>query len=225
MADVLKALLLALRDLSRPHIIRLLMHSLALTLLILLALGAMLFWGLRYLAVTSGLLSGNLENMAELLFVVAALAMMWLLFRGVAIFVIGLFADQIVENVETRHYPAAYKHAVPVGYRRSIRLGLRSAGRFVGVNLLALPAYLLLLPTAIGTPILALLINAWLLGYDLEAMVHQRHPDAPPLLSSSRWGLGLLSAASLSIPIVNFLAPLLSAAMAAHLFHLRHEVA
>ncbi len=224
MADVLKALFLALGDLPRPHILRLLVRSIALTMTILLALGGLLFWGLRHLVATSGYLGGYSQNMAEILILLAALAAMWLLFRGVAIFVIGLFTDDIVEDVEQRHYPAARMTAVPVGFRRSLGLGLRSAGRFLAVNIIALPAYLLLLPTAVGTPILVLIINAWLLGRDLESMVHQRHPLAPPLSPSARWSLGLLSAASLSIPIVNFLAPLMSAAMATHLFHLRHEV-
>ncbi|MCC2601405.1 EI24 domain-containing protein [Sphingopyxis yananensis] len=223
MVPVLKALLLALRDLPRPHIVRLLLRSIALTMLILVMVGAMLFWGLRQLTLHSGLLDHNTQNMAEILMVLAAIFVMWLLFRGIAIFVIGLFTDQIVEDVEDRHYPAARMTAVPVGYRRSIILGLRSAGRFLGVNIIALPAYLILLPTGVGTPILVLLVNAWLLGHDLEAMVRARHPHAKPLAAPARWGLGLLSAASLSIPVVNFLAPLMSAAMATHLFHLRHE--
>lgn len=224
MSVVLKALLLALRDLPRPAILRLLIQSVALTLLLLVFIGSAFFWGVSTLTERSGYLSGGVQSFADVLTALIAIAAMWLMFRGAAIFIIGLFADSIIEDVEKRHYPAATMTAVPVSLGLSLRLGLRSVGRFLGVNLLALPLYILLLPTAIGLPILALLINGWLLGHDLEAMVQQRHPASPKLSAAARWGLGLLSAASISIPIVNFLAPLLSAAMAAHLFHLRREV-
>src|SRR3546814_3969223 len=119
-----------------------------------------------------------------------------LLFRAVAIIVIGLFADAIVADVEGRHYPAAAARAVDVGWRQNIRLALASLIRLIGGNLLALPVYILLLVTGIGTPIFALLVNALLLGRDLEAMVLARHPDRPRLDRPARWSLGLLCAAS-----------------------------
>jgi CysZ protein len=224
MGVVLKALLLALGDLPRPQIMRLLAQSFLITLLLLGTIGGAIFWGLGSVIDRIGYAGGQMGPFADVLTALIAIAAMWLLFRAVAIFVIGFFADALIEGVERRHYPAATMTARPVGMALSLRLGLRSVGRFLGVNTIALPFYALLLPTAIGLPILALLINGWLLGHDLEAMVQQRHPSLPKLSAPARWGLGLLSAASLSVPIVNFLAPLLSAAMATHLFHLRPEV-
>ena len=76
-------------------------------------------------------------------------------------------------------------------------------------------------PRGIGTPIFALFVNALLLGRDLEAMVLARHPDRPRFDRSARWSLGLLSAASFMVPVANLLAPILSAAMAVHMLHLR----
>ena len=93
--------------------------------------------------------------------------------------------------------------------------------RLIGGNLLALPIYILLLVTGIGTPIFALFVNGLLLGRDLEAMVLARHPDRPRLDRPARWSLGLLSAASFVVPIANLLAPIVSAAMAVHMLHLR----
>ena len=208
------AFLLALRDLPHPRVLRVLAQSLALTLLLLAASGAAIFFAARW-----GL-DGAPLDMAGVLIVLLIVAGSWLLFRAVAIVVIGLFADGIVADVEGRHYPAAARRAVDVGWPQNIRLALASLTRLIGGNLLALPVYIVLLVTGIGTPIFALLVNALLLGRDLEAMVLARHPDHPRLDRPARWSLGLLSAASFVVPVANLLAPILSAAMAVHMLHL-----
>ena len=221
MARAVHAFLLALRDLPQPRVLRVLAQSLALTLLLLAATGAAIFWSARWALAHWRWLGEAEQDMAGLLVVVAILAGSWLLFRAVAIVVVGLFADGIVADVEGRHYPAAAARAVDVGWRQNIRLALASLVRLVGGNLLALPVYILLLVTGIGTPIFALFVNALLLGRDLEAMVLARHPDRPRFDRPARWSLGLLSAASFMVPVANLLAPILSAAMAVHMLHLR----
>ncbi len=225
MSRAIHAFLLALRDLPSPRVLRVLAQSLALTLLIFVAAGAAIFFGLRWALEHWQWLSGLWLDTAGLLIVLALIAGSWLLFRAVAIVVVGLFADAIVADVEGRHYPAAASRAVDVGWRQNIALALASLARLVGGNLLALPVYLLLLITGIGTPLFALFVNAVLLGRDLEAMVLARHPDRPRFDRSARWSLGLLSAASFVVPIANLLAPILSAAMAVHLLHLRDRKA
>lgn len=222
MARAVHAFLLALRDLPQPRVMRVLAQSLALTLLLLAVSGAAIFFATRWaLAHWKWLDEAQLE-MAGILVILAIIAGSWLLFRAVAIVVVGLFADGIVADVEGRHYPAAASQAVDVGSRQNIGLALASLVRLIGGNLLALPVYILLLVTGIGTPIFALLVNALLLGRDLEAMVLARHPDRPRLDRPARWSLGLLSAASFVVPVANLLAPILSAAMAVHMLHLRN---
>ena len=220
MTRTVHAFLLALRDLPSPRVIRILAHSLALTLLIFAAAGAAIFFGVRWALAHWRWLDGVSLDMAGVLIALALVAGSWLLFRAVAIVVVGLFADAIVADVEGRHYPAAASRAVDVGWRQNSALALASVGRLIGGNLLALPLYIVLLVTGIGTPILALAVNALLLGRDLEAMVLARHPDRPRFDRPTRWSLGLLSAASFVVPVANLLAPILSAAMAVHLLHL-----
>lgn len=221
MARAVHALLLALKDLPHPRVLRVLAASLTLTLLVFAVAGAAIFlavqWGLQHW----NWLDGAERDMAGVLVVLLLVATGWLLFRAVAILVVGLFADSIVADVEGRHYPAAAARAVPVSFAKSLRLGLASVGRLVAVNLVALPLYVALLFTAVGAPLLAFAINAALLGRDLEAMVLARHPDRPRLTRSARWSLGALSAASFLVPVANLLAPIASAAMAVHLLHLR----
>lgn len=220
MTRTVHAFLLALRDLPSPRVICILAQSLALTLLIFAAAGAAIFFGVRWALAHWRWLDGASLDMAGVLIALALVAGSWLLFRAVAIVVVGLFADAIVADVEGRHYPAAASRAVDVGWRQNIALALASLGRLIGGNLLALPLYIVLLVTGIGTPILALAVNALLLGRDLEAMVLARHPNRPRFDRPTRWSLGLLSAASFVVPVANLLAPILSAAMAVHLLHL-----
>lgn len=222
MTRAVHAFLLALRDLPNPRVLRVLAQSLALTLVLLAVSGTAIFFTIRWgLAHWKWLGEAGLD-MAGVLIVLAIVAGSWLLFRAVAIVVVGLFADGIVADVEGRHYPAAAAHAVDVGWRQNAGLALASLGRLIGGNLLALPVYILLLVTGIGTPIFALLVNALLLGRDLEAMVLARHPGHPRLDRSARWSMGLLSAASFVVPVANLLAPILGAAMAVHMLHLRN---
>lgn len=222
MARAVHAFLLALRDLPQPRVMRVLAQSLALTLLLLAVAGAAIFFAVRWALAHWQWLDETQLDMAGILVILVIIAGSWLLFRAVAIVVVGLFADGIVADVEGRHYPAAAQRAVDVGWRQNIGLALASLVRLIGGNLLALPIYILLLVTGIGTPIFALLVNALLLGRDLEAMVLARHPDRPRLDRPARWSLGLLSAASFVVPIANLLAPILSAAMAVHMLHLRN---
>ncbi|WP_137751465.1 EI24 domain-containing protein [Sphingopyxis sp. L1A2A] len=220
MTRAVHAFLLALRDLPRPRVLRILLQSLALTLLLLIVAGAALFVAARWALEHWQWLGAAERDMAGILVVVAIIAGSWLLFRAIAIVVVGLFADAIVADVEGRHYPAAAARAVDVGWRQNIRLALASLVRLIGGNLLALPVYILLLVTGIGTPIFALFVNGLLLGRDLEAMVLARHPERPRLERPARWSLGLLSAATFMVPIANLLAPIVSAAMAVHMLHL-----
>lgn len=221
MARAVHAFLLALKDLPNPRVLRILLQSLALTLLLLAVSGAAIFFAARWALAHWQWLSDAERDMAGVLIVLAIVAGSWLLFRAVAIVVVGLFADGIVANVEGRHYPAAAAEAAHVGWRQNIALAVASLVRLVGGNLLALPIYILLLVTGIGTPIFALFVNALLLGRDLEAMVLARHPDRPRLDRPARWSMGLLSAASFAVPVANLLAPILGAAMAVHMLHLR----
>ncbi|WP_332816946.1 EI24 domain-containing protein [Sphingopyxis sp.] len=221
MARAVHAFLLALKDLPSPRVLRILLQSLALTLLLLAVSGVAIFCAARWALAHWQWLGEAERDMAGILIVLAIIAGSWLLFRAVAIVVVGLFADSIIADVEGRHYPAAASQAVDVGWRQNITLALASLVRLIGGNLLALPIYILLLVTGIGTPIFALFVNALLLGRDLEAMVLARHPGRLRLDRPARWSMGLLSAASFVVPVANLLAPILGAAMAVHMLHLR----
>jgi uncharacterized protein involved in cysteine biosynthesis len=217
----------ALRDLADPAIRRVLLKSLALTLLLFLAAAALLGWlltgtnpcGLGPLSYQCRIDAGGGALVSALL----GLLGLWFLFPAIAIGVIGIFADEVVEAVEARHYPHAGGRNVPLA--RSLRLSLASVGRLLLWNLLAAPFYLILLVTGIGPFLLFSAVNALALGRDLGEMVAARHhqgADMKRWLAATRGRratLGLGAAWLFLIPFANLLAPLLGAAAATHMFH------
>ena len=220
---MLRAFLLSVGQLGDPPVLRVLALSIAATLAVFVAGGAAVWWGV-HLALAGWTGGDGIAAVAALAVTVLAL---WLLFRAVAIAVVGLFADDVVAAVEARHYPAALATARPVPFARGAVMGLRSALRVVAVNLLMLPLYLLLLATGIGTAAAFFLVNGWLLGRDLGDMVAARHLPRAEIAgwrratTARRFLLGLAGTGLLLVPIVNLVAPVIGAAMATHLFHRR----
>lgn len=216
---MIRAFLLSLAQLGDPAVLRVLAASLVLTLVLFGVTGAALWWLLD--AVLAGRAWGG--ALAGAAAVAGTVLAAWLLFRAVAMLVMGMLADGVVAAVERRHYPAVRPGTVPLA--RSLRMGLTSAGRFVGVNLLLAPAYLALLATGVGTAALFFAVNAWLLGRDLGDMVAARH--LPPAAmrdwrrgtAARRFLLGLAGTGLFVVPLLNILAPVLGAAMATHLYH------
>ena len=224
---MLSAFTLALGQLGDRKILAVLAKSLALTLTVFAMLGiATRFAFYRVLAVDSNDATlGGL--MGWMLAAVVFLIALWLLFRIVAMAVLQLFGDEVVQAVETRHYPAAAASARALGWREEVRVGLRSLGRSLGFNLLALPIALLLLVTGVGTVLVFAAVNAVLLGRELTEMVALRHRDdavnAPLPGFATRTALGAVVVALLLVPFVNLLAPVLGAAAATHIVHRRRK--
>jgi len=212
---VLTAALRAFPSIFHGAALRLLVKTLILTLVIFAALAGALWAGFHALRLHFGWGGGGVAEATATALLLIGVG--WLLFRAVAMAVMGLFADDIIEAVERENYPQAALAASPVGWGRSLRFAFASISRTLGWNLLALPAYILLLVTGVGTIGLFLVVNAYLLGRDMADMVEPRHPALPPLSRSSRWLLGLVSAVLFLIPLVNLLAPIWSAAMAVHM--------
>ena len=225
---MLSALGLAVADLADARILRIMLQSLVVALLIFVGLGALAFWllsgsdpcaplGLG----TCALDAGNSALGAILLTLVAG----WLLFPAVAIAVLTTFTDRIARAVEERHYPESAAEARPIGIGRGLAMGLRSAGRLLLFNLIALPFYVLLLVTGIGPFILFVIVNGLAFGRDIAELAAARHGDRQ---SRRAWlrsvrvqssVLGTVASTLFLIPIANFFAPIIGVAAAIHLFN------
>ncbi|KQN19604.1 hypothetical protein ASE86_12650 [Sphingomonas sp. Leaf33] len=223
---MIAAFFLSVGQLGDRRILSVLAKSLALTFALLATAGVGLWFGAQALARWLGIdaVGGDLAGAAAVL---AGVALGWLIFRALAIAVVGLFADEVVAAVEARHYPQALATARPVPFARGLAMGAGSAGRAVLWNVVAIPLYVVLLATGIGTPIGFFVVNALLLGRDLGDMVAARHrpPAALPAFRQTTRGprllLGGIGTALLLVPIVNLVAPVLGAAIATHVFHRR----
>ena len=219
----------SLAQLGDRTILAILLKVILLSLLLFAIFGVAAYFGLVWLFAWLGWNDGGFAAAAAA--AIIAILTGLLLFRIVAIFVLNIFSDDIVDAVERRYYPDRAETAKPPGYVLGIKMGFASAGRALGYNILAAPLYAVLLVTGIGAPIAFFAVNAILLGRDLLDMVAARHfPDFQnhdrswALGKVERFILGLIAALLLAIPFVNFLAPLLGAAMATHLVHRKKEI-
>ena len=144
----------------------------------------------------------------------------FLLFRVVAIAITWIFADDIIDAVEDRYYPQKAAFGKRPGVGAGVHMAVRSIARVVGYNLLALPLYIVLLVTGIGTAIAFMLLNALLLGKDLEDMLIARHGASQGSIHKlPRLLLGFVGTVGMLIPFLNLLAPVLATAMAVHVVH------
>ncbi|MGX7951146.1 EI24 domain-containing protein [Tsuneonella sp. HG249] len=222
MTVVLSAFARALGQLGDARIIAVLLKSMAVTLAIFGATGVALWRGIALLIERFAAGWGEAGGLIALLLGIVGA---WLLFRVVALAVLQFFADDVVRAVEARHYPAEAVAARDLPFTEEARGALAGVLRAVLVNLIALPVALLLLVTGIGTTLLFWLVNAWLLGRELQDMVWLRHRPgadaAAPLTALTRLALGGIVAAMLLVPFLNLLAPVLGAAAATHLVHNR----
>ena len=225
---MIQALARALAQLTDRTILAILLKVMMLTILLFALFGVAAYFGLLWLFASLGWTQGGLA--AATAAVIIAILTGLLLFRIIAIFVLNIFSDDIVDAVERRYYPELAETAKAPGYALGIRMGLASTGRALGYNIVAAPLYILLLVTGIGVPIAFFVVNGILLGRDLQDMVAARHVSDYRNLAAEwslpkvqRFVLGLIAVLLLAIPFVNFLAPVLAAAMATHLVHGKKE--
>jgi CysZ protein len=222
---MIQAIAMAFQSLTDRRVQLLLVRVILLTLLVFLILGFALWWlmgwGLGWIGLEQvGLSADNASVFGAFLAVATTIFSTLLLFRAVAVAITWIFADDIIDAVEDRHYP---KHAMTgkrPGLASGAQMALRSVARVIGYNLLALPIYLLLLFTGVGTFIAFLLVNALLLGRDLEDMLIARHgKEHGSMRKLPRLLLGLAGTAGMMIPFFNLIVPVLATAAAVHMAH------
>lgn len=224
---ILEAARAALGNLFAPELRAVLFKSLGLTLLALVAL----WFGLKevfdWLALPwiDALLPGFPSWAGWLTFIAAILAgiglaiALALLVAPATAAVAGLFLDDVADAVERSDYPGDPPgKALPVG--RALAQSLKFFGIVILGNIIAL--LLLLVP---GVNIAAFfIVNGYLLGREFFEFAAMRHLPADEAKEMRRrhavtvFLAGLLIAAFVSVPLVNLLAPLFSAAMMVHLF-------
>ncbi len=222
---ILQALFLAWGDLFRPRIFRVLLLGVGLTIGLFLGLQAAIFFAIRNFAPATL----NLPVIDEIGLAatlswgsLALLPLMgFFLMAPVAAGFAGLFAEQVADAVERVHYPQSIGSSVD--FIEGLLETLPIIVAVIGVGLLCLIASPFLGPFA---PVLFYGANGWLLGREFYQMAARRHlPEAEATAlrqrnGSKTTGLGVLIALLLTVPLLNIVVPVLTAAGFTHLFHL-----
>ncbi len=208
----------AFGQLLHPRFVWLLLKTFAVTALILGALYAGGVYGLA--EGIEAWTNDYLGRFGDVLTGLVLLIVFVVIYLPVSALVLGLFAEEAVRIVETRHYPATMgRREASLG--EAVGMGLRFATALLVLNLLALPFYILLPGINIA---LFLVLNGYLSGREYFEMVAARHvagPEITPLRRRFRLRLflaGIVIAAVLMVPFLNFLAPLFGAALMVHVF-------
>ncbi|MBK7163046.1 MAG: EI24 domain-containing protein [Sphingomonadales bacterium] len=223
LGEMLTAISRGFASLADNRIMLILAKVISLTLAAFLILGIALWYAVDFAFGYFGVADdGTLSALAA----VAILAISGLvLFRMVAIAITWVFSDDIIDAVEERHYPFEAARGKRPSNMTSLRMGLRSARRALGYNLLALPLYLLLLVTGIGAPLVFIAVNALLLGRDLEDMLVARHGhELAAFGKGERLMLGAAGAAGMMVPLLQFVVPVVATAAAVHMAHGKFRV-
>lgn len=210
---MLSAVAKTLGQLNDPVIRRVIGKTLGLAIL-----AYVLFVVLVYLLVgwLSGL-EGWLGGLAQFGGVFFAIVIAWFIFPGVAAAIAGIFADEVIDAVEAKHYPGL-PPARHVSVVSAALDGLKLAGIALVANIAALP--LLVVPPLYI--VFTWAVNGWLLGREYFEMVAFRRLERPAAHELRRRHnriftiAGVMIAICLTIPFVNLLAPVLGAAFMVH---------
>lgn len=216
---MIRAFELAAQQLGDPKLRVIVWQSLALSLVLQIALGVLAWWGLQSLATfqwswvneTIRWLGGG---------AVAVLALM--LFPASFGIVISVFMERIADIVEARHYPQ-------LGPARGIPLwtGLWSGIVFLltllAINLVMLPFYIVALFVAGLGAVLFYGVNGWLAGREYYEQVALRRRDPAEVKAWRKanavtlWLTGIAIVFLGTIPILNLIVPVLGVAAMVHI--------
>lgn len=229
LAMIPEVLLLALRQLTDPRFLKVLVLSLAVTLVLtgpFLAVAWVLAWLIELIVPASV----NLPWIGETAVLGGAAVglvsktswVFWTyIMAPVAMAVIGLFLEAIVEAVEARHYPGL----APVrrqGFAGALGYAIRFFFMMLGVSALAL---LVSFFSGLFAPMVWIAANGYLIAREYFETVARRRIDDAAAAAAFRadlptaWALGAALALALSFPFVNLIVPIVGVAALTHLYH------
>jgi CysZ protein len=211
------ALFRAVGALSEPPMRRVVALSLALAVLTF----AVLWIAVAALLYHTTLFDWRLLNwLVDLLGGLAVLGLTWLLFPAAVTLIMGFYLERVAAAVEAVDYPDRGPPR-PQPWGEIVGVTLRLALLTLLLNLLALPAYLLLPGLNI---FLFLALNGYLFGRGYFEVVALRRLDAGEARAvRSRFAGriflgGVVIAGLFALPLVNLVAPVIATAFMLHIF-------
>ena len=215
---MIRAFDLAVRQLGDPKLRVIIWQSLALSLVLQIAIGVLAWWALQSFATFSWTwvneairwLGGG---------AVTVLALM--LFPASFGIVISIFMEQIADIVEEKHYPQLGKaRGIPIW--TGIWTGVVFLFAVIAINLVMLPFYLVALFIAGLGAVLFYGVNGWLTGRVYYEQVALRRRDPADVKAWRKANAGVLWLTGIvlvflgTIPILNLIVPVLGVAVMVH---------
>jgi len=227
------ALMKSLGQVSDPAFRHVFMRSLGLSLGAFAALWALAWFGLGWLGedLAVWIAQSNPDSTWVKVFewaygtaaVAGVLVASLFLFPAIMAGVMSIMLDEVAEAVERRHYPGQPPaRSQPIS--EAIVSALAFAGVTLGVNLLALPVYLVLLFVPPFNFFVFYLLNGYLLGREYFELVAVRRYDMATVkrLRRAYRGRVLLAGAViaflLTLPVINLAMPLVATSFMLHVF-------
>lgn len=170
-----------------------------------------------------GLLLWLVELLFGLAWVSALILVSFFLFPPIVATALSFLLDDVCRAVEARHYPALPPAREPP-LLEEVADGLRFAVVAIGLNLLALPLYLLLLFIPGANLLLYYALNGYLFGREyFELVAIRRLPRDEARALRRRHGgsifvAGAVIALLLTLPLINIVTPVVATAFMLHRF-------
>lgn len=149
--------------------------------------------------------------------VLGVVILTFLFFSSILAAIAGFFLEGVCAAVEAKHYPGL-PPAREQPFGEMIVMAAKFIGLAIGLNLLALPIYLIFPP-------IFLIVNGYLVGREFFEIAAFRRVDTAEshrLRRAHRGQLLAMGAALaflLTLPLINLVAPVIAAAAMTHRFH------
>ncbi|AWK86115.1 EI24 domain-containing protein [Azospirillum thermophilum] len=214
---MIRALILAFNQLTDPRSRRVVWIGVLSAAAAYGLLAAAVWWALFHTPLTG---YAWVDWMLDLLGGLVVLVLAWILFPSTVGVLSSFFLDEVLERVEARHYPHL---PAPrrTGLTEELLTGLRFLAVVLGVNILALPLYLM----APGLNLVVFyVVNGYLLGREYFELVAIRRMGAREARDLRRakplkpFSAGVIIAFLSTIPFVNLLVPVVASAFMVHVF-------
>jgi len=215
---VLRAFELAVGQLGDPRLRAVIWQSLALSLVLQVAIGGLAWWALqRYAHVDIGWLNTLIHWLGGAAVLVLAL----MLFPASFGIVVSIFIERIADIVEQAHYPElGPARGIPIW--TGIWTGLVFLVAVIVLNLVMLPFYLVALFVAGLGAALFYAINGWLTArmyYEQVALRRMGPAEVKAWRKANVWPLWLTGIVTVflgTIPVLNLIVPVLATAAMVH---------
>ncbi|MCW5732967.1 MAG: EI24 domain-containing protein [Enhydrobacter sp.] len=215
---MLRAFELAVAQLGDPKLRTVIWQSLALSVVLQAAVGALAWWALqRYAQVDIGWVNTLIQWLGGAAVTVLAL----MLFPASFGIVISIFIERIADIVEARHYPhLGPAHGISIW--TGVWTGLVFLVAVVALNLIMLPFYIVAIFVAGLGAVLFYAINGWLTGrmyYEQVALRRRSPAEVKAWRRANSWVLWFTGAVIVflgTIPILNLIVPVLGTAAMVH---------